>query len=438
MVANFRESDTAPKEEWVNQDAGLTGRGGSHYINGVVLRNKDANTAWTSASDGTLEERIYLCQNWRGDVSALVYANGDQVEQVRYSPYGTPFGLPGGDTDSDGDCDSPDVTQIQAWINAAAYDVRADIDLDGDVDATDKSAAQAAYQGLTLGRDKHSSLGSKRGWAGYLAAVPIGWYEARNRSLTNLLGRWGCRDRLTYVDGVNLYAYTESRPVAARDPMGQSLAFPGAGGAFPGIMYSGGLLGMILRLLEPPKPRIPPCPSTRPVNNDGEENPGDGWCVDWAFAGMHPGAAACYRSYGTGTVGGQQCCYNANGQLITEGPAGGTIDQVGIATGEHTWFTAGVTAAMMYPGGGGGSLPQPHTGGCQYSMGQISQHIITDVAPCMDSLGGSSENCQCIEGVYDAIGVPSGSEGGFAYSDGISDDELSAIHNLASAACAQQ
>ena len=90
----------------------------------LVLRDKDANTAWSAASDGTLEERIYYCHNWRGDVVALIDDTADQVEQVRYSSYGLPFGLPMGDSDSDGDLDSTDTNQIQSWIDASAYDVR--------------------------------------------------------------------------------------------------------------------------------------------------------------------------------------------------------------------------------------------------------------------------------------------------------------------------
>ncbi len=62
----------------------------------MILRDKDANIAWSAASDGTLEERIYYCLNWRGDVVALIDDTADQVEQVRYSSYGVPFGLPMG------------------------------------------------------------------------------------------------------------------------------------------------------------------------------------------------------------------------------------------------------------------------------------------------------------------------------------------------------
>ncbi|MCL4741083.1 MAG: hypothetical protein KJZ54_02675, partial [Phycisphaerales bacterium] len=37
------------------------------YIDAVVLRDRDANTAWHDEAHGTLEERVYSCQsqNWR-------------------------------------------------------------------------------------------------------------------------------------------------------------------------------------------------------------------------------------------------------------------------------------------------------------------------------------------------------------------------------------
>ena len=105
-VATFREDDTDPKEEFLHHAAGLDGRGTGSYIDLVVLRDRDINSGWTSAADGTLEERIYYCQNWRADVSALVTDAGQMLEWVKYSAYGVPFGLPGGDADSDGDCEA--------------------------------------------------------------------------------------------------------------------------------------------------------------------------------------------------------------------------------------------------------------------------------------------------------------------------------------------
>ncbi len=39
---------------------------GIRYIGSVILRDRDANTAWEAAADGVLEEWVYYCQNWRG------------------------------------------------------------------------------------------------------------------------------------------------------------------------------------------------------------------------------------------------------------------------------------------------------------------------------------------------------------------------------------
>ncbi len=117
-AATYRESDSSPKEEFLHHAAGLGGNGGGSYIDLVVYRDLDANTAWTSAADGTMEERIDYCQNWRADVSVIVSETGGMMEWAKYSAYGVPFGLPGGDTDSDGDCDATDVTVAARGIRA--------------------------------------------------------------------------------------------------------------------------------------------------------------------------------------------------------------------------------------------------------------------------------------------------------------------------------
>ncbi|MBL8695976.1 MAG: hypothetical protein JNJ88_17915, partial [Planctomycetes bacterium] len=234
MVAVFRESDTAPKEEFVPHLAGADGFGGSSLLDGVILRYKDANTAWTSASDGTLEEKRYYAQNWRGDVIAIVSSAGAMYEWVKYSPYGIPFGMPAADTESDGDCDATDITQIQTWINGSAYDVRGDLDLDGDVDTTDKSTAQGSFQGITLGAHVLSNVGSRKGFTGHERATSIqSHWHARHRVLHSALGRWLQRDPLSYFDGVSMYSLFGHSPLAYSDPMGTS-AFP----AGPGVAAS--------------------------------------------------------------------------------------------------------------------------------------------------------------------------------------------------------
>jgi YD repeat-containing protein len=65
-------------------------RQGGSYIDSVILRNKDANTSWTSSADGVLEERIYYVQNWRADVSAVLTDAGVVKEWVKYTSYGIP------------------------------------------------------------------------------------------------------------------------------------------------------------------------------------------------------------------------------------------------------------------------------------------------------------------------------------------------------------
>jgi len=191
IVGTYREDDSDPKEEFVNHNAGLGGSGKGSYIDLIAARDRDANTAWTSASDGTLEERIFYCQNWRADVVALVDGAGQMVEWVNYSAYGIPYGLPGGDADSDGDCDTADEAQVQAWIAAPAYDVRGDIDLDGDVDSSDKSTIQASYSGISLGRRALSApaIENRRARSGAVALLRDGeTYAIRYELINALLG----------------------------------------------------------------------------------------------------------------------------------------------------------------------------------------------------------------------------------------------------------
>jgi len=216
IVAMFVDTDTAPTEEVVHHWAGLSGRGDSSYIDEVALRQRDTD------ANGSLDETLWYCQNRHFDVVALIDSSGDQREMVRYSAYGVPFGLPGGDTDSDGDNDATDIAQIQTWIDASAYDVRADIDLDGDVDATDKSKASSSpLSGVTLGRGVLSGFANVRGYTGWIGDVGMPHWHARRRCLSSLLGRWVQRDPLEYLAGPHLSAALQNNPAAMVDPSGE-------------------------------------------------------------------------------------------------------------------------------------------------------------------------------------------------------------------------
>jgi len=216
-----RVSDSSPKEQFVNAMAGLDGYGRSSYINDVVCRERDNTGGWLAASDGTLEERYFYCPNWRGDVSVLVHSGRYMAEWVKYSAYGVPFGLPGGDTNSDGDNDAADATQIQTWINASAYDVRGDVDLDGDVDSTDRTLAQGApIGGCVLGHAllSNEALMGRVGFSGYHRSIQV--WVVRQRTLSSSLGLWLSRDPEGYLDGANLSGYVLAAPIRLVDPTG--------------------------------------------------------------------------------------------------------------------------------------------------------------------------------------------------------------------------
>ena len=225
IAMTFRADDSDPKESFAYHNPGRGGRSASDLL---LLRDKDADTSWADASDGTLEERVYSLHNWRGDVVELIDDAANRVESVRYSSYGVPFGMPPGDTDNDGDGDSADDSQFTTWINASTYDVRGDLDLDGDVDATDQSTFQSNYQGITLGRGKlstgpDSGVGNRRGYASYEHDGNVDSVaHVRHRVLMIAIGKWSRRDPLGYVDGMNLYAYVATNPLASIDPRGLS------------------------------------------------------------------------------------------------------------------------------------------------------------------------------------------------------------------------
>ena len=150
----------------MNHQAGQGGVRNALMLNRVIGRFRDNDAGEEGASDGVLEERIYYCQNWKGDVVALAGSAGYQLESVRYSAYGYPFGIPGGDLDSDGD----DRATVSALIAVSGFDPRADVDLDGDVDSVDSGVISALYVSQSLGRGVLSGFGSRRASQGTLAA----------------------------------------------------------------------------------------------------------------------------------------------------------------------------------------------------------------------------------------------------------------------------
>jgi hypothetical protein len=149
-------------------------------------------------------------------VSALVKSDGRMLEWVKYSAYGIPFGLPNGDTDSDGDCETNDEDTIKYW--SSGYDVRCDIDLDGDVDGDDLSLVQT---GVTEGRAviTSSDIANARSLCGLHLNIHNS-VHSRNRDFNTELGIWTQRDRMEYADGASLITALQSNPLRYQDPTG--------------------------------------------------------------------------------------------------------------------------------------------------------------------------------------------------------------------------
>lgn len=145
------------------------------YIDRVILRDRDmaddsGKVEFDQAGNGKLEERVYYCQNQRHDVSSVLEYSGCgsacQVESVKYFTYGTPFALPAGDFNSDGEFSASELSAIAAW--SSGYDARADADLDGVVDSADATILGPS-SGTDLGRGELSraDIFNRKGFRGW-------------------------------------------------------------------------------------------------------------------------------------------------------------------------------------------------------------------------------------------------------------------------------
>ncbi|CAN5831178.1 hypothetical protein BH11PLA1_BH11PLA1_01530 [soil metagenome] len=305
-IATFRDTDTDPIETFIHHDAGVAGPalGGQ---GGPLLRDRDDvffvrpdRLAYQAASS-TRAERLYYCADFQGKVSSLIRQDGTLGETYRYSATGVPFGIPLGDVNSDGVVDTADYNEVKAM----GYHVRGDLDLDGIIFTVD-------YSGIT------SSVGKANGRGSRSDSSINSHVEASNReSFDNVALSF--LDRSVSLSNISIYSMSSCVGSRVPIPDWQERGCP------PGFIYDP-FRQVCMRVLYG---TIPGCPLTDPGPATG-----DGWCLDSAGGGHCD--LKCYRSYGTGTTAGQQCCYEANGQLSTNPDCMGTVDFIGCATGEDS------------------------------------------------------------------------------------------------------
>ena len=56
--------------------------------NSIFKRERDHNTNWYDAADGTMERGDYVLRNWRGDNVLVLTDGGNIVKYTKYSACG--------------------------------------------------------------------------------------------------------------------------------------------------------------------------------------------------------------------------------------------------------------------------------------------------------------------------------------------------------------
>ena len=101
----------------------------------MILRDRDTN------ADATLEERLYVMQNWRADVVLIAGSNNSRKERVDFSAYGQPILERTADFDGDGTVDGTDFgiygAATGSTVGDAAYNWMCDFNNDGQIDGAD-------------------------------------------------------------------------------------------------------------------------------------------------------------------------------------------------------------------------------------------------------------------------------------------------------------
>lgn len=167
--------------------------------------------------------------NWT-DAASVSHTSAKITERVRYDAYGRGYNHPFGDVDGDGaKTNSGDSTKLATVaslspsIGVAEYDADMDFNRDGKVDPTDSTlygSGTKAALAAGLISDGVTGPDNAAGYCGYTFSSELRDYCVRYRWYDPTLGRWLQRDPKEYVDGVDLYQYTMSMPIVARDPMG--------------------------------------------------------------------------------------------------------------------------------------------------------------------------------------------------------------------------
>ncbi|MCK6486629.1 MAG: hypothetical protein L6R00_21170 [Phycisphaerae bacterium] len=190
---------------------------------------------------GTSNDRpYYYAQDRLYNVWAMIDRAGAIVERYAYDAYGLPLireSAGRGDMDNDTLIDADPGTDKTRMLDArdgVIWDPRADMDDDGDVDDDDvllwSDADNVWPESEPTVAQAFSDVGNPFMFQGVphfaldtaddaeTATLPLNHHRARFAD--PVTGRWGSRDSLGYLDGLNVYEYLGSSPITSTDAFG--------------------------------------------------------------------------------------------------------------------------------------------------------------------------------------------------------------------------
>lgn len=191
---------------------------GTRYIDDLAIRRVDPDT------DGDYDDVYYHCTDVMFSTVAVLDDAAVLLERVSYDPYGRARHHKLADCSGDGGVGSVD--QLIVNNNWGSYPAPGDINRDGQVSVTDLLAVNNDW-GSAIAHGELSTTGNVIGWDGYVFNVEVaGLYTVRRRHLDVQLGRWISRDPAGSIDGMGLYEYVRSNPMAYRDSLGLVIDVP--------------------------------------------------------------------------------------------------------------------------------------------------------------------------------------------------------------------
>lgn len=327
--------DTDAGTDWISQQFW-----GLRYIDDAVAKrvDRDMDGVWTDAESTTW----YQITDRQFSVGAVLDSDMNLWERVDYDAYGNARHRFDGDGDGTGAFGFSDVGLFGGYgISSGSYHADLDLNFDGWTDSADTTIlttrgthTTALPNGWISDPADDEGPDNSIGYAGYVHNPEREDYTVRFRVYAPELGKWRQADSNSYFDGQNLSNYVKSNPMYYVDWRGRTANQPNE------RQREAARKCQAWADAESKKDQswqesLPDCPCSIDVSDPENPSMKCNWDDTWKepekgghWKPYHPNATYQVRSkVQRGSDGsGQQCTYDAGGNLITSGPSAGTPD----------------------------------------------------------------------------------------------------------------